>query len=228
MNTLKEQSKIDYPNDLKCKFCGKICKNKNSFVNHERTCPENPNRNYKNGMTGKKGCNQYIKAEKLGLPKPIISDVTRETLSNKAKNRKHSKETKNHLSEIKIKYYKENPDKIPYKLYHYSKGRSYPEQYWKDVFDKYLIKYDEQYQIYLYSLDFAIPDFKIDIEIDGDQHYNDPRIVKSDKRRNTYLENLGWKVIRIKWSDYQKLNRHDKESFVNNVIERINTLMKEY
>ena len=24
----------DYPNDLKCRFCDKECKNKNSFVNH--------------------------------------------------------------------------------------------------------------------------------------------------------------------------------------------------
>ena len=34
---------IDYTS-LNCHFCGKECKNKNSFVNHERKCRLNPNR----------------------------------------------------------------------------------------------------------------------------------------------------------------------------------------
>lgn len=36
-----------------CQYCGKECKNLNSLKNHERCCPKNPNRNYKNGMLGK-------------------------------------------------------------------------------------------------------------------------------------------------------------------------------
>jgi len=31
---------------LECKFCGKLCKNKNSLSNHERTCPQNKDRIY--------------------------------------------------------------------------------------------------------------------------------------------------------------------------------------
>jgi len=53
-----------------CSFCGSERHNKNSWFNHERTCSENKNRNYKNGMTGKKGSNQYLKCQKLNLPKP--------------------------------------------------------------------------------------------------------------------------------------------------------------
>jgi hypothetical protein len=53
-----------------CSYCGSNRKNKNSWANHERTCPLNTNRKYKNGMLGKKGSNQYIKAEILGLEKP--------------------------------------------------------------------------------------------------------------------------------------------------------------
>ena len=30
--------------DFICKYCGKICKNKNSLINHERLCKENPDR----------------------------------------------------------------------------------------------------------------------------------------------------------------------------------------
>lgn len=38
---------------MKCQHCNKKCKNKNSHTNHQRLCPENPNRVYKNGMVGK-------------------------------------------------------------------------------------------------------------------------------------------------------------------------------
>lgn len=72
----------EYPDDLKCRFCGKECKNKNSFSTHERQCPDNPNRKYINGMIGKKGSNNYTKAKQLGLPKPEISQETRIKLSN--------------------------------------------------------------------------------------------------------------------------------------------------
>jgi len=57
-------------NSLTCQYCGKECKNLNSLKNHERLCPKNANRVYKNGMLGKKGSNQFTYAEKLNLQKP--------------------------------------------------------------------------------------------------------------------------------------------------------------
>jgi len=66
-------------------------------------------------------------------------------------------------------------------------------------------------------LDFCIPEKRIDIEIDGNQHYLDQRIVKSDIRRNKYLENLGWDIIRINWSQYQKLNNNEKSEYIENI-----------
>lgn len=55
---------------LVCSYCGKECKNVNSLRNHERCCPSNPDRNYKNGMLGKKGSNQFILAKERGLSIP--------------------------------------------------------------------------------------------------------------------------------------------------------------
>lgn len=159
MNTQEE--------NLHCTYCNKQCKNQNSFKNHERTCPENPNRKYKNGMTGKKGSNQYIKAKELNLPYPMNPQKGKPGI----KGRKHSEKTKKLLSEMRTEFLKNNPDKVPYKLNHYSKGPSYPEKYWKNVLDNNNISYEEQYQISLYTLDFAIVDLKIDLEIDGNQHY---------------------------------------------------------
>ena len=52
---------------LICKYCEKECKNQNSLKNHERRCPRNENRVYKNGKLGKSGGNQYTKAKELGI-----------------------------------------------------------------------------------------------------------------------------------------------------------------
>lgn len=85
---------------LICKFCSKECKNDNSLRNHERLCPSNADRVYTNGMLGKKGSNQYIKAKELGLPNPVMSDETRLKISKNAKLLRHTEETKANLSII--------------------------------------------------------------------------------------------------------------------------------
>lgn len=177
-------------------------------------------------MAAKKGTtarNQYSKAAELGQPKPEMSDETKQKLREANQRRGPlSEETKRKISEGRIKFLRENPDMVPYKLNHYSKGRSYPEEYWKGILDSHGVAYVEQYQVGPYQLDFAIVNdtpYKIDLEIDGDQHYLDERVVASDKRRNQYLESLGWKIVRIKWSDYKKLV--DKKSFVDYIINEI-------
>ena len=163
--------------------------------------------------------NQYTKAKEMGLPKPEISKESHIKRSLASK-RPHTEETKKKISEHRIKFLRENPDKVPYKLNHYSKGRSYAEEYWKVILDTNNLSFVEQYQIEPYQLDFAFPNLKIDLEIDGDQHYLDKRVVESDKRRNIYLEELGWTIIRIRWSEYKKLE--DKKSYVNNIISLLN------
>lgn len=46
-----------------------------------------------------------------------------------------------------------------------------------------------------YTLDFALPSEKIDIEIDGTSHRNRQR---KDYERDEFLRSLGWKVIRVR------------------------------
>lgn len=53
-----------------CKYCGSSKHSYPSIRTHQRICPKNVNRKYKNGMTGKKGSNQYIKAKLEGREKP--------------------------------------------------------------------------------------------------------------------------------------------------------------
>jgi len=162
--------------------------------------------------------NQYTKAKELGLAVP--NNPWKGKVGAR-KGKKHSEETKKKISEHRIKFLRENPDKVPYKLNHYSKGRSYAEEYWKVILDTNNLSYKEQYQIGPYQLDFAFPNLKIDLEIDGDQHHLDKRVVESDKRRNLYLEDLGWTIIRVKWSEYQKLE--DKKSYVNSLVKLLDS-----
>jgi very-short-patch-repair endonuclease len=137
-----------------------------------------------------------------------------------------SSETKLKISESRIKFLKENPDKVPYKLNHSSK-ESFPERYFSEVFENEGIKVEKYYHIGLYELDFCILEKKIDIEIDGNQHYDDKKIVDSDKRRTAYLEENGWDVIRIRWSDYNRLSHDGKLEFIKNLKKYINSLINE-
>lgn len=84
---------------LICTFCEKECKNKNSYAQHIIRCPKNPQRNYKNGMTGKRGSNQFIKAKQLGMTPLFVSDETKKKISESHRGKKHSEETKKKMSE---------------------------------------------------------------------------------------------------------------------------------
>lgn len=105
---------------MECGYCEKKCKNDNSLRNHERLCKLNPNRQilvsnfkkYNNDrkLLGLKGTNQFIKAEKLGLPKPIVSEETRSKLSKVSKGKKHDEDYKKRHSEIMKQVVAKNPE----------------------------------------------------------------------------------------------------------------------
>lgn len=138
---------------------------------------------------------------------------------------KHSDKTKKKISEIRIKYLKENPDKVPYLLNH-SRKESYPEKYFREYFYNENINVEKKFRIGLYELDFCIKDKKIDIEIDGEQHFLDKKRILIDEKRNKYLEELGWDIIRIRWSSYMKMNKEEKEIYLNNLKDYLNNLIQ--
>lgn len=81
---------------------------------------------------------------------------------------------------------------------------SYAEQFWKRVLDNNNVPYEHEFKVpnrertAFYRLDFLIEgkDGKIDLEIDGSQHEKRPY---KDIVRQIYLEELEYKVFRIKW-----------------------------
>lgn len=104
--------------------------------------------------------------------------------------RKHTEEEKQKISKSRKAYLSANPDKVPYLLNHSSK-ESFPETYFKELFVAEGIFLEYHHQISKYELDFCDVEKKIDIEIDGEQHYVDSRIKQSDIDRTAYLEGLG-------------------------------------
>ena len=166
---------------------------------------------------------KLLKASKNGFFKSRSkSDANK--LGNIKNPRTLSEETKKKISESRIKYLKEHPEKVPYLLNHYSKGESYPERYFDEIFRN-KFEYKRFLPISYYHIDFAVVDKKIAIEIDGDQHYLDKKVVESDKRKNKFLINNGWDIIRIKWSDYQKMIKIEKEEYIKKLIEYILNLI---
>lgn len=170
-----------------CCYCGSERKNHNSLRNHERTCPSNLNRNYKNGMTGKKGGNQYTKARSLGLPDPSyeVSDETRAKLSARRKGKKLSNETKYKLSVIRSDQLRNNA--------FYSKRTSYKgitlDSSYELIVAKSLdengiewirpkaIDWDDDGQIRKYIPDFYLPEY--DVYLDPKNDY----LINKDKRK---------------------------------------------
>lgn len=136
------------------------------------------------------------------------------------KPRKLTEETKKKISESRKKYLKENPDKVPYLLNH-SQKESYPEKYFQTILKKSGLKYKRFLQISYYNIDFAFIDKGIDLEIDGDQHIVDQKVVKSNIERDKFLTNNGWKIIRILWSDYKRLKDEQKTEFIDNLLNHI-------
>lgn len=138
-------------------------------------------------------------------------------LSRKTKPRTLTQETKDKISKARKQFLKNNPDKVPYVLNHNSKKVSYAENYFKEAL--FGSQFKHKVRFLTYELDLAVPNLGINLEIDGAQHKLDKRIIAHDLKRNETLTDLGWKVIRVYWPLFQKLNQVDKEKIVKSILE---------
>ena len=127
-----------------------------------------------------------------------------------------SEKTKSIHSKNRKAYLELHPDQVPYLLNH-SSTRSYPEQYFTACFAQYNNVISE-HGVHRYSLDFANIVDKIYLEIDGEQHYVDARIVASDIVRTSKLSELGWTGYRIRWAHFMKLTAVEKEKKIKEIV----------
>ena len=213
-----------------CKFCGKVCKNQNSLSNHERLCKKNPNHkessfvkyNKEKGCAWNKGLTKETDERVAkGANKLKLKYETGEFVA-PGKGTHRTKEEKEHLSKTRKEFLLKNPDKVPYILNHHSRGDSYPEKYFKELFEINGICYEQNYYQSGYFLDFAWPFKKVYVEIDGEQHYVDKRIVEHDIKRTEKLLNDGWVCLkRIRWCEYQKLDKNSRKNLIDDILKFI-------
>jgi very-short-patch-repair endonuclease len=174
-----------------CQFCGKECKNANSHRNHERTCPKNPNRNYKNGMTGKTPWNK-------GLDKsdPRVAQQARSlsaTTKGIAPNYEWTAERRKKKSEWKKQRHANDPNTHPNRLLAGNRNRwTYPERVAAEWFDANKIVYERNKKVGKFYPDFVIGN--IIVEIDGERWHDTAK----DAIRDSNLNDLGYVVHRIK------------------------------
>ena len=69
-----------------------------------------------------------------------------------------------------------------------------------------------------YSLDFAIPELKIDIECDGEHFHKEGN--SRDRKRNWVLREYGWTVIRFRGNEI----RENIQNCINKIKTTINKL----
>jgi len=96
---------------------------------------------------------------------------------------------------------------------------SYPESFFMKVIENEFEdkNYKKEFNVGIYSIDFAWIHKKIAIEIDGKQH-EDIIVKNRDEKKNKFLIENGWKLLRIKWIDmYRQPNDYINQArqFVN-------------
>lgn len=123
-------------------------------------------------------------------------------LTNFWKGKKLPEDMKNKISKSMSKAHQEG------RAHNIGKSRwnskqSYPESFFEKVIinefsDK---NYKTEFNIGIYSIDFAWPEKKLAIEIDGQQHERFKEYKERDCRKDKYLQSEGWKVLRISWRE---------------------------
>lgn len=100
---------------------------------------------------------------------------------------------------------------------------SYPEKFFMKVIENEFEdkNYKFEHPVGIYSVDFAWIEKKKAIEIDGAQHERFDEVKRRDRRKDKYLLENGWTILRVSWSkmyhDTQKLIRECKDFIYSDV-----------
>lgn len=181
--------------EFKCKYCGKECKNKNSLVQHEIRCKENPNKidlsyiKFGNSK-GHKGTNQFIKAKQEGRSIQV-SEETRYKIGNAWRGKKQSNELRQKRCKVMQQVVKKYPESysstnVNGRVKHYEYNGIVLDGKWELEVAKYLDKNQIKWErpnngfeyywnnsIHIYYPDFYLPEYNYYIEVKGFQRDRD-------------------------------------------------------
>lgn len=183
-----------------CKFCNKSCKNSRSHKNHEKTCPQNPNRLFRGYRAGLAPWNKGLTLDSEPRMAASIAAMTAARKGLPA--HKWSEES---LAKVSISMKRAHAEGRAHNIgqSRWNNEPSYPEKFFMEVIanefnDK---DYIYEYPIGIFSIDFAWASKRKAIEIDGKQH-EQPEYQARDIRKNKFLEDSGWDLLRVKWADF--------------------------
>jgi len=188
-----------------CPFCNRQFETKNALCSHKGKCKENP---------------LYVpKLKKSRKPRVLseehklrIKEGVRRAIEAGKKydgsawvGRKHTEEQKQKISASMKKAHEEG------RAHNIGECRwnnepSYPEQWFMKVLkNEFGLEKDKDYKMefsfHKYSLDFAWPDKKLCIEIDGEQHEKFQEQKSRDLEKDKLLKEEGWLEIRKSWKE---------------------------
>jgi very-short-patch-repair endonuclease len=134
------------------------------------------------------------------------------------KGKHHSEESKKQISLSRKKWISENKEKFNWNI---NKNKSIPCELFKEKLKEMNVKFIEEYSPFtehFYSIDIALPDKMIAIEINGNQHYNlNGTLQEYYQHRHNFIISKGWNVYEIHFS---KVYSDDIDELINNILEK--------
>jgi len=150
---------------------------------------------------------------------PEILEKWKETMKNY-----WTVEKKLAMSILKKEYYKNNPDKHHWKST--NRSISKPCENFKRVIEESNLFYIPEMTISderFFSIDISLPQYKIGIEINGNQHYESNGCLKEYyQKRHDYIVSLGWNLYELHYS--LCFNDDVIKSILNNIISNIDDI----
>lgn len=194
-----------------CSFCNKEYDSIYAQRTHQRFCKLNPNHvvsplikhNNERGSVWNKGLTKDTDERLKQKGKKLSQRYKNGELKAPQTGKPVSEEIKKKISESMKKAQKEG------RAYNIGQSRwnnehSRPEKWLINVLKNEFnqienVDYKTEMPFYRYALDFAWPEKRLCIEIDGKQHLYDEKQIERDKEKDRLLKEEGWKEIRIKW-----------------------------
>jgi very-short-patch-repair endonuclease len=194
---------------IKCPHCGKEYSKygigNHIWRNHGEGKNFDPNKGYKDGtrQVWNKGLTKETDDRTKHHSELLLKKYKNGELTPVNRGKIMSDEQKEKISESRIKFLIENPDKVPYLLNH-SSEMSYPEKILANALSESgICGWVYNYRNGLYAYDFGFPDIKLDIEVDGATH-NLEKVKKIDIKRDKFSKSLGWTVLRFSASEIKE------------------------